>query len=661
MALLWARLVGAALILIAETFPAQAQIFQDRWLPRCGGSFGLCGYVKRDGGETVLPFRFEVAQPFSEELAAVRVDGKFGYIDRRGKLVIPPRFTAAAEFRNGFAEVRLSAASGVIDRVGRLVVPAKFERILPLANGAFVAQPLDNRRRVQAVPRLSSAILLDFRLYPEHSSGLYHRRRGWLTPQDFSFAEFDKDPRRGLIWASRRSENGDDNWGLLQSNGKWRVTPRYWHVQPIMDDRAIVCTKTVATSSGRTCGAVDPDGRLVVPLRYSHLSYWRGGYGTATDGTPNYGNAGPKPKKGLVRRDGELLGGRYFDDVEINEYGRLPRVRLGDMWYSVKSDGQLVSDRGDGSVLLRCPGGLILLRRGDKIEFRHTGRATPIGVFDNTYQSQRDCSATMSVRAEGLWSFVTQDGRHLGGQGFTKTYSFGGGYAVVQVNGLWGIINEQGAFTVTPTYREIQGYRGAYKAKGWLGERLINGEGQTLESPPIPEPDPRRLLQCEGGLALFDKGGLWGIRDASGKVVVRPKHRAISCFRNGVAWIPKLDRKAWCAIGPDGADRPELACQQQFYAVRMSELFPEPYSDDPFESSILWNRAYLDYASGRRPDAPRWISNSAPSSGWGGILDRPRLIHDMVDSWKWYLGVTGLALITAIGSAVLRRNRPWHV
>src|SRR5690606_22116774 len=94
-------------------------------LPRCGGSFGLCGYVQNHSGGKLLPytvpdgpvviaFNFEEAKWFSEGLAAVRIKGRFGYIDKRGTIIIPPRFNAAGEFRGGYAEVRLDGASGII-------------------------------------------------------------------------------------------------------------------------------------------------------------------------------------------------------------------------------------------------------------------------------------------------------------------------------------------------------------------------------------------------------------------------------------------------------------------------------------------------------------------------------------------------------------------
>ncbi len=68
---------------------------------------------------------------FSEGLAAVAdKDGKFGYIDKRGKTVIPFIYSRAEPFENGFARVELSGKAGIIDKTGKEVVPCKYHYII---------------------------------------------------------------------------------------------------------------------------------------------------------------------------------------------------------------------------------------------------------------------------------------------------------------------------------------------------------------------------------------------------------------------------------------------------------------------------------------------------------------------------------------------------
>src|SRR5690349_20833119 len=63
----------------------------------CDGKFGLCRYVHRQTRQEILPARYEQAFDFSEGLAVVRIDGRFGYIDSRGEIAITPRFDRAGD------------------------------------------------------------------------------------------------------------------------------------------------------------------------------------------------------------------------------------------------------------------------------------------------------------------------------------------------------------------------------------------------------------------------------------------------------------------------------------------------------------------------------------------------------------------------------------
>jgi predicted NUDIX family NTP pyrophosphohydrolase len=62
---------------------------------------------------------------FSEGLAAILVNGEFGYIDRSGKMVIVPQFDRASRFSGGLAEVQVvdarGYARGYIDKQGRYI------------------------------------------------------------------------------------------------------------------------------------------------------------------------------------------------------------------------------------------------------------------------------------------------------------------------------------------------------------------------------------------------------------------------------------------------------------------------------------------------------------------------------------------------------------
>jgi WG containing repeat len=603
-----------ALLLMAFSFGALATSTNDRLLPHCGGPYQLCGYVEEGVEGVRIAQRFEIALPFNEGLAAVRINGLYGYIDPVGKMLVEPRFQAAGPFTGGYAEVRINDASGIIDRRGRMVIPARFERIIPFADGAFIATPLHNNQErsdivEQELADLSDSLSL---MSMRGQGGLYHIRKGWLTGKDLEFAFFDK-PDRGLIWANKRNDEGDEKWGLMRSNGSWQVTPRYNHVQMLSETHAVVTSMpdySKPPQIGREAirwGAVDRDGKLVVPLKFMHLSYWRKGYGYAMEIRPYQSDNTPsETREGIVLSDGRLLANRYFDKVDISEDGSLPRGKLGKTWYSITPNGKLIPDQRGSVLLVECANGLTITQVGEKVEFRKPANGKLLGQFDSGFFRQQHCSGPIAAQRNGKWFILTENGIILGGKnGFDNSYTSSGAYIAVQVDGKWGIIDQSGAFTLTPRYDQMHPDRDDKFAIGNGKDTFwINATGDRVEKPA----DVRPSLTCEGGLRFFQKAGLWGLQSNDEKTVIEPRFRALSCFNQGVSWTATPGENSWCPIGPDGQRLTTIKCRDKFYLEQMTEHYPESFSKDPFESSVLWNRAWLDYSAGKSDTRPRWIS-----------------------------------------------------
>ncbi len=96
----------------------------------------LTAYIDRLGNLVFGDQRFLVAEPFSEGVAAVSLDGEhYGYINLQGVMVIEPQFTQAESFSEGLAPVQIVGHYGFINRVGKLIIPPQFEAAEPFKNG----------------------------------------------------------------------------------------------------------------------------------------------------------------------------------------------------------------------------------------------------------------------------------------------------------------------------------------------------------------------------------------------------------------------------------------------------------------------------------------------------------------------------------------------
>ena len=56
----------------------------------------------------MIPIKYDDADSFSEGLATVKLNDKYGFIDKTGKEVIPIKYDYAEGFSEGLAQVKLN-------------------------------------------------------------------------------------------------------------------------------------------------------------------------------------------------------------------------------------------------------------------------------------------------------------------------------------------------------------------------------------------------------------------------------------------------------------------------------------------------------------------------------------------------------------------------
>ncbi len=126
----------AALVTFGALFPALSFSRDIRWgehLLVMANSEGKYGFADLEQGIFVIAPRYDSVLPFSEGLAAVMVEGRWGYINIQERMVIPPRYDEVYPFFGELASVRQGERWFFINKQGEPVPDSRFleEKMVP--------------------------------------------------------------------------------------------------------------------------------------------------------------------------------------------------------------------------------------------------------------------------------------------------------------------------------------------------------------------------------------------------------------------------------------------------------------------------------------------------------------------------------------------------
>lgn len=98
------------------------------------------GTLIRADGTLPITDRFEDVGAWSAGLLAARHEGRWGFVDGRGRWVVDPRFEALGAFAGAVAPAAEAGRWGLIDRAGRWAAEPAFDKIETAWNGRFPAR-----------------------------------------------------------------------------------------------------------------------------------------------------------------------------------------------------------------------------------------------------------------------------------------------------------------------------------------------------------------------------------------------------------------------------------------------------------------------------------------------------------------------------------------
>jgi WG containing repeat len=199
---------------------------------------GRWGIINRDG-QLLQPCIYSYIGPWSEGLALVVNNDKFGYVNAAGKVVVPLQYLYNRDvlgdnlFGEGTARVLLEKKAGLIDSTGKLVLPRDFDDVQPFAEGLAPVKKKDKWGYADRLQKLRIPYTYEYawpfsngiaRVKVNGKIALIDTKGNYVAPPQFTAVTVLSS---GYLLVS----DSTGNKGLLDKTGVWILPCKYTDIK----------------------------------------------------------------------------------------------------------------------------------------------------------------------------------------------------------------------------------------------------------------------------------------------------------------------------------------------------------------------------------------------------------------------------------------------
>ncbi len=367
-----------------------------------------------------LALVFGLQTAFSQELAKVREDGKFGYIDKKAEFVITPKYKKANNFADGVALVLDGKKWGYINPDGTWLLEPQFSKAKDFNSG--VAMVLKDKKWIYIDKQGKELSYSNAeKLYP-FKDGVAFVREGKMVGLMNAKGEIIVKPAYKIIKGFRngyaRFANLAGQWGIIDNKGNIVIKPEYTSIGNYVNGVARaekgeeVFGMATANSFNKVDGAtklwdfrdggkytiarknekigfIDKEGKWAIEPQFVKAKTFENGYAGVFDGN----------KWGYIDTNGKVVVENKYGDVDYFAANGLAPVKI-EEWGFVNTKGELVIDAKYGITA----GSFGFL----------SGRVAEKGFVDGLAR----------VKYNKKWGFLKPNGQLLGDKWFENAEPF---------------------------------------------------------------------------------------------------------------------------------------------------------------------------------------------------------------------------------------------
>ncbi len=369
---------------------------------------GKCNLV-----DTLTIPKFDAILRFTDTLACVEINGKYGFIDTTGKIVVEPQFDDIWDIGNGFFVVEVNNKDGVLNKSGQIVIEPQFDNVYDFHEGLACVKVDEKFGFIDTTGKIV------------------------IEPQFDSRGEFHEGLARVKV---------DGKYGFIDTTGKIVIEPQFDDARCFSDGLAIV-----RTEEGKEM-FINKKGEMVFESQYATFSFSDGLamiYGFVNDDI--------KTKTGFINTQGEIVIELQYDFAEGFKNGFALVGMDGEIKWYIDKLGNKVNDSTLQSILDKEP--------LTPVDEKYYSLST-YDYFLNHFGQSRFSQWWEQLYHTPNYGYVDKTGKVVIDFQFEEADDFYDGLARVKVDGKYGFIDKTGKMVIEPQFDHAKSFKNGYALIG---------------------------------------------------------------------------------------------------------------------------------------------------------------------------------------------------
>lgn len=301
---------------------------------------GKYGFISEDGKYAINPI-YKDATTFSEGLACVVMEnGKPQFINKENKIIFTvDNADFCFGFSEGMARIKVKGKWGFIDKMGKVIINPIYDNAMEFKEGLALVSKIDETSKEKSwgfIDKLG-AVKINFQF-------INSKDNSFCLPGSFN---------EGLAYISSDGKQ----WGYINKEGKYQINPQFdgCNYNSISFKNGL--TKV---NQGGSYGFIDKTGKYVVNPQFKNA------YNFASNGLAAVEHS--DGKWGFINKEGKYEINPQFEEIVEGFYNGIAFVKSSDKFGIIDSKGlYIVNPQFDGVKLYDI--GLIMGVESDYIDY----------------------------------------------------------------------------------------------------------------------------------------------------------------------------------------------------------------------------------------------------------------------------------------------------